>query len=85
MSSVVSGFGFGGALKDTEVILSPVDVIRAIPFGRFHYILIIIHLILYVSSSVVIYNMAFLQMYPAYECSHLEAGNKLVIEKCSRD
>ena len=41
-------------------VVAPADIIRVIPFGRFHWILIVIHLIMYLSSSFIIYNMGFL-------------------------
>ena len=61
---------------------------RALPFGKFHTILIVIHVILYISSSFTIYNMGFLQMIPAYQCSVPQTGNSsspLVFQSCTRE
>jgi hypothetical protein len=58
-----------GTNESQQLPIAPIDIMRALPFGKFHTILIAIHVILYISSSFTIYNMGFLQMLPAYQCS----------------
>lgn len=48
--------------------VTAVDLIKLLPFSWFQYLLIITHMILYISSSFLIYNMAFMQMAPQYIC-----------------
>jgi hypothetical protein len=45
--------------SEAEDEVGPQDVMKAIPFSKFHKILIGIHLLLYISSSFVIYNMVY--------------------------
>ena len=56
----LGGAGVGPDENPLIEVVAPADIIRVIPFGRFHWILIVIHLIMYLSSSFVIYNMGFL-------------------------
>jgi MFS family permease len=58
---------------------------RAIPQGKFQSLLIAIHLLLYISSSFVIYNIGFLQMSPAYECTTNYANGTVSSYPCSRN
>ena len=70
------------AMSQDELLnmpIAPIDIMRALPFGKFHMILIAIHLILYISSSFTIYNMGFLQMIPAYQCSMPQTGNSSLL------
>ena len=57
---------------------------RAIPQGKFQNILIAIHLLLYISSSFVVYNIGFLQMSPAYECTTNYQNGTVSTYPCSR-
>jgi MFS family permease len=62
------------------------DIMRALPFGLYQYLLIAIHLMLYVSSSFVVYNVGFLQMNPVYECTtYADGGSTLKAVSCSRE
>lgn len=47
--------------------------------------MIAVHLMLYISSSFVIYNMGFLQMNPAYECTTLNSNGTITAVPCSKD
>ncbi len=62
-------------INEEQIEIAPVDVMRAIPFGRFHWILIIVHFMMYISSSFILYNMGFLQMGQVYQCSLPQSGN----------
>ena len=44
------------------------DIVRAIPFGKFQILMIIIFHLIYSSSSIVVYNYAFFELYPQYLC-----------------
>ena len=44
------------------------DVMNSIPFGRFHYIMIVLYISLYLSTSTLAYNFAFFLLPQAYQC-----------------
>ena len=44
------------------------DIIRAIPFGRFQVLMIIIFHLIYAAPSIVCYNYAFFLLFPSYLC-----------------
>ena len=46
--------------------ITDVDVLRAVPFGRFHYFISVIYFILFVSTSTLAFNFAFFLMPQAY-------------------
>ena len=64
-----------GTDENQHLPIAPIDIMRVLPFGKFQTLLIAIHVILYISSSFTIYNMGFLQMLPAYQCSLPQTGN----------
>lgn len=41
-----------------------------LPEGRFQHTLIVLHFIMYIANSFIIYNFAFFQMQPQYQCLH---------------
>ena len=53
--------------------ISAMDVIRMIPDGRFHHIMVCVYFILFISTSTLSYNFAFLLMPQSYLCPIVEA------------
>jgi hypothetical protein len=56
------------------------NIVRAIPFGRFQILMIIIFHLIYSAPSIVVYNYAFFLLYPSYLCKE---GSQWV--SCSRE
>ena len=58
------------------------NVLRVIPFGRFHWILLVIYTILFISTSTLALNFAFFLMPQAYLCpvSNYPFGNQIAAE-----
>lgn len=44
------------------------NIVRAIPFGRFQILMILIFHLIYSAPSIVVYNYAFFLLYPSYLC-----------------
>ena len=53
--------------------ITAMDVIRRIPHGRFHHIMVCVYFILFISTSTLSYNFAFLLMPQSYLCPIIEA------------
>jgi hypothetical protein len=51
-----------------QVAVEVEELVRAIPFGKFHRFLIAFHWIVFISSSFLAYNFCFLLMDPVYLC-----------------
>ena len=63
------------------------EIQLSIPFCRFHYILILIHLLLYISTSFIVYNFAYFQMSPKYICTFSDstAPDFLFTSECTKE
>ncbi|CDW72340.1 organic cation [Stylonychia lemnae] len=63
------------------------EIQRSIPHCRFHYILILIHLLLYVSTSFIVYNFAYFQMSPRYKCTFTDPSSPefLYTSECTKE
>jgi hypothetical protein len=48
--------------------VSVVDVLKAIPYGKFHILMIFIYFMLFFSTSTLAFNFAFFLMPHAYKC-----------------
>lgn len=59
-------FSFSFAIIGREI--TPDDIQSSIPFCLFHKLLITLHLMLYISTSFVLYNFVYLTMAPKYSC-----------------
>lgn len=44
------------------------DIVRAIPFGKFQILMILIFHLIYSAPSIVVYNYAFFLLFPQYLC-----------------
>ena len=55
------------------------DIVRAIPFGRFQILMIIIFFLIYTAPSIVVYNYAYFLMQPKYLCTYPD----LTVKTCS--
>jgi hypothetical protein len=58
------------------------DIVRAIPFGRFQILMILIFHLIYSAPSIVVYNYAFFLLFPSYLCKDTVSGNWV---HCSRE
>ena len=54
-----------------------VDILKVIPFGKFHWILITMYTIMMLSTSILSFNFAFFLMPQAYLCPVINSGNQL--------
>jgi MFS family permease len=59
---------------------------KAIPFSKFHKILIAIHLMLYISTSFITYNMVYFQLEPVYSCTSPSSNEgEYTVYECTSD
>jgi MFS family permease len=57
-----------------------------VPFGLYQLLLASVHLMLYMSTSFIAYNLGFLQMYPKYKCSTVDEIGQVTWEyDCPRE
>lgn len=65
-------------LKNKTVTVD--NIVRAIPFGKFQIVMILIFHLIYSAPSIVVYNYAFFLLFPSYLCK-----DGLEWVKCSRE
>jgi MFS family permease len=62
-------------LAPSADITSANDVISALPFGKFQKLLFIFHAVMCITTSLLIYNLAFFLMQPFYKCPFIDPDN----------
>lgn len=72
----------GGPPNGSRQKVTVDDIVRAIPFGRFQILMILIFHLIYSAPSIVVYNYAFFLLYPSYLCKDSASGEWV---HCSRE
>lgn len=48
------------------------DILKLVPFGKFHWLLIFFHMFAYITTAILAFNYAFFLMRPVYNCTYLD-------------
>ena len=55
--------------------VTPDDVLLKVPFGKFQKLLFAFHSVMYITTSILMYNVVFLLMYQVFLCEQTDPNN----------